>query len=296
MKTILGVGIATMDYLLEVPRYPPRDTKNHCSSFITSGGGNCANTLVALSRLGLQTKMVTRTGDDAIAGMIVSSLQEEGVGTDAVVKGNGESPFSVIIVGKEDSSRTIIHRSGGDYTVGLPCPERVLDGVDLVYCDGRFSPTVLNLCPELRQKGVPLVVEAERTGLGVERLFRYADIIVTSRDYLGRTLGENRIEPYMRELKKTGVRCVITTLGADGSLCLTDNGIIKQPAFETAVVDTTGAGDAFIAGVVYGTLHDWEIERCLRFAAELAARKCRKPGARDGLPYRGEMGVSTFDG
>jgi sugar/nucleoside kinase (ribokinase family) len=289
-KTVLGIGIATVDYLLTVPRYPSKDTKSHCSSFITEGGGNCANTMVALSRLGVKTFILTCVGNDNVGMQIKTSLQKEDVVTDYIIEKGKQSPLSIIIVGKDDTSRTIIHRSGGDYTKALPCRDTILEGIDLLYCDGRFSATAEKLAHAARKKGIRMVVEAERTGLDVEKLFCFADILITSKNYHMQAFGTEHFKENMKMLTTKGPRLVITTLGAQGCLCMTGKELLKKPSVKTKVVDTTGAGDAFIAGIIYGILHGWKIEKSLHFASQVAAFKCRKPGARAGLPYKGEIG------
>lgn len=287
--TVLGIGIATMDYLFTVASFPVKDTKIHCSSFITQGGGNCANTMVALSRLGVHACLYTCIGKDAVGREIKGSLKAEGVDTDTIIELEKDSPLSVIIVGENDSSRTIIHRPGMDYNSLLPSMKHKHSGFDLLYSDGRFSATAFQYARNARDKGIPVIVEAERTGLDVEQLFPYANILITSQAYHRQTFGNEDFEENITLLKKKGPGVVITTLGEQGCICLAGGSVIRNKAYKTHVVDTTGAGDAFCAGIVYGTLKNWEMEKRLDFASRIAALKCRELGARAGLPYLHEV-------
>jgi sugar/nucleoside kinase (ribokinase family) len=287
--SVLGIGIATIDSLFTVSQYPEKDTKIRCSSYTTQGGGNCANTMVALSRLGVNTSIYTWIGRDEIGKAIKKSLSSEGVNTDMVIEQGNVSPLSVIIVGEDDSSRTIIHRPGVDYNSKLPARLPPLSGYALLYSDGRFSRTALLLARDAREKKLPVIVEAERTGLDAEQLFSYADILITSRDYHQQCFQNTDIKANITRRKKKCPGIVITTLGKEGCLCFAGDSFLRKPAYKTDAVDTTGAGDAFCAGIIYGTLQGWEIEKRIDFASLVAAFKCRKPGARGGLPYLHEL-------
>jgi ribokinase len=79
------------------------------------------------------------------------------------------------------------------------------------------------------------------------------------------------------------------TLGERGSVTFADHEIIEIPAFKVNVVDTTGAGDVFHGGYIYGLLQGWPVRECVRFASAAAALKCRELGGRTGIPSLGEV-------
>ena len=74
------------------------------------------------------------------------------------------------------------------------------------------------------------------------------------------------------------------TLGERGSISFVHDEIIEVPAFKVEVADTTGAGDVFHGGYVYGLLKGWSINDCVRFGSAVAAIKCREIGGRAGIP------------
>src|SRR5262249_14493967 len=86
-----------------------------------------------------------------------------------------------------------------------------------------------------------------------------------------------------------GCRFVAATQGAGGVLAYFQKQYLHVPAFSIKAVDTTGAGDAFHGGFIYGLLNEYSIERTLRFAHAVAARKCQRLGARTGLPTLAEV-------
>ena len=88
----------------------------------------------------------------------------------------------------------------------------------------------------------------------------------------------------------TGVRHAGVTRGADGYAWLSQGGTSgHQPGFPVEIVDTTGAGDAFHGAFAWALANDRSAPECARIAAAVAALKCRKLGARAGLPTRAEL-------
>jgi len=83
---VLGLGIATIDYIFVVPQFPKPNEKIRCVEFEIQGGGNCANTLTTLSRLGLATEIITKIGNDNIGNQIKETLEKEGILTKYLIQ------------------------------------------------------------------------------------------------------------------------------------------------------------------------------------------------------------------
>jgi sugar/nucleoside kinase (ribokinase family) len=86
------------------------------------------------------------------------------------------------------------------------------------------------------------------------------------------------------------------TLGERGYVGYSDGRLFKKPAYAVEALDTTGCGDVFHAGIVYGFLHGWEVERSFDFGAWAAAQVARRLGGRSGIPGRGEMEAQGYLG
>jgi len=86
-----------------------------------------------------------------------------------------------------------------------------------------------------------------------------------------------------------GARIVVVTLGEKGCFIASDKKKLRVPAFKTEVVDTTGAGDAFAAGFLYGMLKSYDLESCGKLGNFVAARCIAQVGARAGLPKKQEV-------
>ena len=93
----------------------------------------------------------------------------------------------------------------------------------------------------------------------------------------------------MERLWQYGPSWAALTLGDQGCVVRDARGLWRFPAHQIDVVDTTGAGDAFHGGAIYGLLHRWDMEHTIRFAAAVAALNCRRLGGRTALPNLPEV-------
>ena len=279
---VLGMGTACMDYLVSVHDFPEENSQVYTEALTAQGGGNCGNTLVGLSRLGVETALVTRIGTDTIGRQILHSLKSEGVGTDFVVQTGDRSPISFIIVNDRHHSRTVIHRKGVDYDLPLEVDPSWLDNVDMVYLGGRFDAEK-NVAAEARKRGIEIVVEAEHTNTFADQLFPHAHVVITSQPYHHQYFKNDHYVENLQRIVAMGPGIAVVTLGEKGAALVSAEGVMEMKAFEVSAVDTTGAGDAFAAGFIYGCLHRWPIENRLRFAQRMAAHQCTFRGARSGL-------------
>jgi len=104
-----------------------------------------------------------------------------------------------------------------------------------------------------------------------------------------RPLGRDRAIDACRKMAELGPRVVGVTLGPKGYVALANGKMIERPAYDVDVVDTTGCGDVFHAGVSYGVVRGWDIEKSLDFAAWAAARVSTRLGGREGIPNKDEI-------
>src|SRR3989344_753378 len=286
---VVGLGVATMDYLIGASKFLQEDTKGEFDSFKKSGGGNCANTLTALKRLGVkEIRFITALGGDKTGDEIVEDLQKEGVDSKYVNRIGEDSSSSHIIVAREKSTRTVYHKRGVSYEQEIKFPDSVLDSANWLHLDGRFGKSALRVAEMANGRKIPLSVECERTGLGVEELFKYAKIVVTSRKYHQQKFENENFKDNLQSIVEQGPEIAITTLGKEGAVLRTKRDFIKVETYPVEVVDTTGAGDAFIGGYIFGHLNGFDYEKSMKFACWVAGKKCEKQGAREGLPYGGE--------
>jgi len=310
---VLCVGMCVLDYVVSVDAFPSPDSKQRAVGQCISGGGNAANTAVALARLGECAGVVAKIGQDSAGAQIRSELEDEGVDCTHLVEGHaGECTTTAFVISAVDT-RTIISTPSAqrcrDLTAANVSPS-MLDEVAVLVLDGRNAEAALSLASAARHRGVPILCEAER-GVVDESLLlpllQHADYVVTNESYPCGVTGEAQIPSALRVLLRDfapRAKWVVATLGSKGCVALvrtasdaTDasggDGWIELthdawPLGKTGrtVVDTTGAGDAFIAGLACSIRRGLHLDESLKLATYVAAMNCCGHGARGGMPSR----------
>jgi len=127
---------------------------------------------------------------------------------------------------------------------------------------------------------------------GLPELLPLIDVLISSAEFPHRLTGISDERASLVEMKaRYGCAIVGVTLGARGALLYCEGQFIESPACEVpgGCRDTTGAGDAFHAGFIYGMLSDENLETCMKLGNAVAALKCRSLGGRAALPTADEL-------
>jgi sugar/nucleoside kinase (ribokinase family) len=135
-----------------------------------------------------------------------------------------------------------------------------------------------------RSAGIPVIADLDELYSGVDDLVSNVDYLIVSRDFPVRLTGQRNLEQALRIIKRRyGCTVAAATLGQDGVLAWDGSHFHLRPAYRVSVADTTGAGDIFHAGFIYGLLQGWPLTRQLDFACAAAALNCTAKGARGGI-------------
>jgi len=289
--SVVGIGQCAWDVLAVVDRFPQADTKKEVLVWEEQGGGPVATALAALSRLGVPCWFHGVIGDDREGAAIRQSLLEEAVDVTGLVKRtNASSQTAFIAIDTTIGTRTIFwKRPTGDPLRAEELPPDFLRGVDFLLLDGLMKDVSLFAARAARTAGIPVMLDAGRVRDGMLELARLCDYVVGSEEF-ARELGwtENP-ELFRQEVRKLGFGFTTVTLGKRGSVTFANDKVISCPAFSVETVDTTGAGDVFHGGYLYGLLQKWPFEDTIQFASAVAAMKCRKLGGRAGIPRLAEV-------
>lgn len=331
--------------LAQAPAFPQPDSKVRTTSLTYIAGGNASNTATTARRLGLNVKLISRIGTDALGDAALSQLRFDGVDVSLVdVHAGTTTALAYVIVDAQNGTRTCITTApDADLAREDVLGDAVLAAIEraeLLVIDGRHPEAAIAAATYARSLQVPVLLDVERIRPMVDELLAVADYIVTNStfpfDYaardgvpgqVGKEHGEDSSRAALDDamsnlLEATNARILITTRGAEGSTtmsgeslgCAERNAEVGKPvphmtlrshvsertlrsysilecaawpAFD--VVDTTGAGDAFIGGIVYGLVTKMKLEDTLALAAYVAAAEVAQVGARDGLPRREEV-------
>lgn len=281
---LVGVGLNATDTLIHLERLPERGSKMVYTSETVLPGGQVASTVVACQHWGLRTRYVGKLGDDAAGALHKDAFAREGVETQLVVVPGGVSPQSLILVDKT-GERTVLNRKDerlvlqpGDLRREWVVRARAL------HVDGQDTAAATLAATWAREAGVPVVADLDGRFEGVEDLLAKVDFLIVSRDFPLQMTGEADLEIALKRMHaEYGATLTAATLGEDGVLAWDGREFHYAAAYRVPVEDTTGAGDIFHAGFIYGLLREWPMQRRLDFACAAAALNCMKAGARGGI-------------
>ncbi|NOT48602.1 MAG: ribokinase [Acidobacteria bacterium] len=286
---VVGFGTNAVDFLIQVPAYPQFDSKVRLVDYAQAAGGEVATTMAGLQRLGLRTSYVGRFGDDPPGDIGFDSLKNEGVDLSFAERiANCRTQIAFIVIDVRNGERTVIWDR--DQKLGYAAGDVPLAAVadaKVLHLTPHDTEACVRLARSARENGVIVSTDIDRRFDGIEELLPLVDILLASADFPPSITGRADHKDALKALKDT-FGCAITgvTLGDRGSLVLGPDGFIETPAFAVpgGCKDTTGAGDSFRVGFLYGLLTGASIEESCRMANGVAALKCRAVGARTALP------------
>jgi len=283
---VVGMGLNSVDFLSVVPEFPAPNSKMKILQFSKQGGGQVATAMVALSRWGVKTKYIGKVGEDELGQFSLDSIRQEGVDVSSVtIEPNATNQFAMIIVDGPTGERTILWNRDQRlmYREGELREEEVCSG-KLLHLDGHDIRAALQSAKWAKEEGIPTIIDLDKVEPLTSELIKGIDFIITSSRFPTLYTGISDREKALLDLQKHTPGFLCASLGHEGAMALEDGRIIYAEGFKVKAVDTTGAGDVFHAGFIYGLLRNWEVAEILKFANAVAALKCRGLGGRRGIP------------
>jgi len=306
----MGVGLNATDTLICLPAYPERGSKVEYRSASVMPGGQVATAVVACQSWGLRTRYVGKLGDDDAARLHKEAFARAGVETRLIEVAGGVSPQSLILV-DAGGERTVLCRRDERMTLR---PEELhrewVVNARVLHIDGHDTAAATLAASWARAAGIPVVADLDDTYPGIEDLVANIDYLIVSKDFSCHLIDDSNLERALRQMQsRYGCKLSAATLGDDGVLAWDGKQLVHCAAYRVPVVDTTGAGDIFRAGFIYGLMHEWPLERQLDFSCGAAAMNCMAQGARGGIRpvdaienlmstvarYESAYGLSAFD-
>lgn len=290
----VGFGLNAVDHLIVVPEYPAFDAKMRLREHRQSAGGQTASAMVGLQRLGLRTAYAGRFGSDPEGKFGLDSIKSEGVNLEyAEVIEGAQNQIAFILIDARNGERTILWDRDDrlaykpdDAPLGLASHGRVL------HLDAHDPPACARMAQAAGEAGVIVSADIDNIYAGLPELLPLIDVLIGSKEFPRRLTGITDERLSLIELKsRYGCAVVGATLGERGALLYCGDQFLDSPAFAVpgGCRDTTGAGDAFHAGFLYGLLTGADVEMSLKLANATAALKCRSLGARASLPTVSEL-------
>jgi sugar/nucleoside kinase (ribokinase family) len=284
MVDLVGVGLNATDTLIPLPDYPARGSKVEFRGATVMPGGQTATTVIACQSWGMRTRYVGKLGDDDAAKLHSEAFARAGVEAQLIAVPKAASPQSLIIV-DSGGERTVLCRRDERLVLQPEDLERAwIENARALHVDGYDTAAATLAARWAHSAGIPVIADLDELYPGVEQLIELVDYLIVSRDFPSRLMKEKDLEKALRGMQlRYGCALTAATLGEDGVLAWDGRRLHHCSAYRVPVVDTTGAGDVFHAGFIYGLLQGWPLERQLDFACAAAALNCMATGARGGL-------------
>ncbi len=291
---VVGFGTNAVDFLIRVPEYPAYSSKIELSEYVQAAGGEIATTMVGLQRLNLKTAYIGRFGDDSAGAFGLQTLRDETVDvsfTETIAGARTQIAF--IVIDERTGERTVIWQR--DELLAYTEQDAPLAACAL----GKvlhFTAHDVRACSLMAQtaktNGAVVSGDVDNMFDGINELLPQIDVLIASSEFPEKLVGIENPREALREIKRRyGCAVVGMTLGESGSLILCEDQFVetKGYAVPNGCQDTTGAGDAFRVGLLYGLLRGETIEVAAQMANAVAALKCRQLGARTALPNLDEV-------
>jgi sugar/nucleoside kinase (ribokinase family) len=303
---VVCLGILVADVVAgRLEELPARGSLGLVDGIALHGGGCALNSASALSRLGLRSSVAGKVGADALGDHLLRLLDERGVDRSGVLRDELAATSASVVLVAADGERTFLHAPGANARLTLD--ELDLDRLYDARClhvagtglleqlDGEPLAEVL---AGARRRGLTTSVDTAWDARGrlarVAACLRHADLACPSLAEARAISGEHEAAAVAAWFRARGPEWVALTMGADGCYASGPGLDGHVPAHPVDAVDSTGAGDAFAAGLVYGRLAGWAFERAVRFASAAGALATTSAGASSGAAGADETSALAF--
>jgi len=291
---VIGFGTNAVDYLIQVPEYPGFNSKIELDDYVQMAGGEIASTMVGLRRLEMKTAYIGRFGADAAGDFGLQTLIDEGVNVEYAEQITGaQTQIAFIIIDIRNGERTIIWKRDKNLSYAPEdVPVEIIKRTKIFHATPHDALACARLAKEAKATGAIVSIDIDNIFDGLLEMIPLVDIFISSAEFPEKLLGISDRKDALREInRRFGCPIVGMTLGENGSLILCENEFIETEGFEVpnGCKDTTGAGDAFRVGFLFGLLKGETVETSAKMANAVAALKCRAVGARTALPNLNEL-------
>ena len=277
---VLSLGIFVVDVLgRPIDRFPEKGQLELFDELEIHTGGCANNTAIALSRLGISVGGMGKIGNDHFGDLVLQTLTENGVDTTGIQQdANVNTSFTFVAIAS-DGERSFCHYIGAN---GELCEADInwelLKTAKILHIAGALvmpkfdGHPMANVLRKAKTLGLTTSLDTAWDATGkwlktLEPCLPFVDIFLPSLTEAEHLTGTSELSEIAQFFINYGISTVGIKMGARGSYVATDTEELFIPAYPVAVIDATGAGDAYAAGFLAGTVMEWE----LKATAELAS-------------------------
>ena len=297
MSEVVCLGILVADVVGKpIEAFPPKGTLRNVERMELHAGGCAANTGIALAKLGVDTGVIGKIGEDGFGLFLTQTLEQQGVDTRGLVRDAVASTSATMVAVDEAGERTFLHYEGANATfTAEDVTWPIVDAASILHVAGPFlmpryvgadNAAVLKRAKELG-KTTTLDTVWDSTGRWMSTLapcLPYLDYLLPSLAEAKLLTGQDTPEDIVQAFLDCGVGVVGLKLGEQGAYVRTATGdAFHVPPFAVEAVDALGAGDCWVAGFLCGLTRGWDLEKTVRFANAAGACAVQALGATTGI-------------
>lgn len=297
-KQVTVLGSINMDLGVKVAYLPKQGETLTGHSFSVTGGGKGANQAIAIARLGMETALIARLGNDDFGKQLQRSLRENKVNIDGIQIDEQESTGVALVTVEENGENNIIIVAGANGTIGdweLTHLEKVLPHSSYLLLQLEIPRSVVIKAVKLAQKyNVPVILDPAPALDLPEEIYGGITIITPNVIEASQLLEFpiNNIEDVQKAsslLLNKGVKIVIITMGEQGVFCATNKEQFRVYAPSAQVLDTVGAGDAFNGGLTTALSEGYSLTQAVQWGVIASYLSISKAGAQSSFAHRSEF-------
>lgn len=293
-KKIVIIGAAIVDVLVSPAEADVFSTGSYPAEEVRmTFGGDALNEATVLAALGKPVRLQTIIGSDAAGEMIRNHCEKLGIELEeGCVREELTTGVNVVLVQKSGERNFLTNRNGslrkltlGDVKRPFPNEADILCFASIFVFPEIGAGELAAIFRSAKKQGMTVCADMtkRKNGETAEELaeaFSYVDYLIPNEEEAFLITGETNVKCAAEKLRSCGAKCVIIKCGKKGCYLCNDETAKYVPAVEHVnCLDTTGAGDSFTAGFLYGLSEGWPVEKCARFAGECGARAVEKLGA-----------------
>lgn len=304
MFDVVCIGIAVADVVSRPVDIIPEQGKLGLIDKIELHTGGCAvNAAIDMAKIGLDVAIIAKVGNDGFGNYLINSLKKNHVNTTGLKTSDNVGTSASVVLNDSTGERTFLHSLGAnaefteadiDYSLIEESKIVVIAGTLLMpKFDGEDCAKVLKKAKEL---GKYTVLDTAWDSKGrwmnvLEPCMKYIDLFIPSYEEAVLLSGKHEPEEIADVFLSYGVKLAVIKLGKEGCFIKSSEGeIYKLPTYSAIKpVDTTGAGDSFVAGFVTGLSKGWTLYECGRFANAVGTHCVMEVGASNGIKNLDEI-------
>ena len=296
MEKVCVIGNLNVDLVMgslnHAPEWGKEKMVEYCQLRVSGQVGYVAS---ALASLGVEVNVIANVGDDYYGKFILEKMKKSKINTEGIAKVKGSSTgITVSLVNTEGERALISYLGSMEYfnEKDIRKSWRLIEECRYIIFNGYFLlpnlkfNEIQQILAELQNSGKIIVLD---TGWDpsnwpkehikeIKGLLEYTDIFLPNLDEAEAIVKNKDLAMILNTLTQWGPPVVAVKMGKEGCIAIKDGKVYKQPSFKVKVTDTTGAGDTFNAGFIYGLIKEWDFEKSLQFANALASLYIRNEG------------------